>query len=86
MVSTRILRQVEPSGPALDPVLTQPKENMHTTDSQEAPLATPKKKVVRCDQTCTYVSGGKEPRRCNNKCAREPGHILNCKCRAHEMQ
>ena len=46
----------------------------------------PKPKIVRCDKICTYVGGGKEPQRCKSKCVREPGHILNCKCRSHEMQ
>ena len=46
----------------------------------------PKKKTVRCDKICVYAGDGKEPRRCKNKCTREPGHILNCKCRIHEMQ
>ena len=56
-------------------------------EEQPETVVTPKKKkVVRCDKTCTYVSGGKEPQRCKGKCAREPGHILNCKCRTHEMQ
>jgi hypothetical protein len=45
-----------------------------------------KKKIVRCDQICTYVTSGKEPRRCKTKCAKEKGHILSCKCRTHEMQ
>lgn len=49
-------------------------------------IATPKKKIVRCDKICTYVSSGNEPCRCKSKCSREPGHILNCKCRSHEMQ
>ena len=55
-------------------------------ESQKEPAATQKKKVVRCDKTCTYVSGSREPQPCKNKCSREPGHILNCKCKTHEMQ
>ena len=50
---------------------------------QKEPIAALKKKVVRCDKICTFC--GKETR-CKNKCSREPGHILNCKCRTHEMQ
>jgi hypothetical protein len=50
------------------------------------PIAAPKKKIVRCDKICIYVSGNKEPQRCKSKCSRESGHILNCKCRTHEMQ
>ncbi len=53
---------------------------------KEEPVAAPKKKVMRCDKICSYVGGGKEPQRCKSKCSREPGHILNCKCRTHEMQ
>jgi hypothetical protein len=55
-------------------------------EDQKAPIAAPKKKIARCNQTCTYVSSGKEPQQCKGKCVREPGHILNCKCRTHEMQ
>jgi hypothetical protein len=51
-------------------------------DQKEAPAA-PKKKIVRCDKICKYV--GRDSR-CKSKCSREPGHILNCKCRTHEMQ
>ena len=50
------------------------------------PVVVAKKKVARCDKICTYVGGGKEPQRCKSRCSREPGHILNCKCRTHEMQ
>ena len=53
---------------------------------QKEPVVAPKKKIVRCDMTCAYVGSGKEPQRCKAKCAREVGHILNCKCRTHEMQ
>jgi hypothetical protein len=53
---------------------------------QKQPDNAPKKKIVRCSQTCTYVTGGKEPRRCKNKCAQEAGHLLSCKCRSHELQ
>jgi hypothetical protein len=55
-------------------------------ENRKEPSGAPRKKVVRCDKMCAYVSSGKEPRRCKNRCAREPGHVLNCKCRAHEMQ
>ena len=55
-------------------------------DVLKEPIAAPKKKIVRCEKTCTYVGGGKEPQQCKSKCAREPGHILNCKSRTHEMQ
>lgn len=57
-----------------------------TEDQKEKPIVAPKKKIVRCDKTCTYVGSGTDPQRCKSKCVREPGHILNCKCRAHEMQ
>ena len=53
---------------------------------QKEPVAAPKKKIVRCEMTCMYVSGSKEPQRCKGKCVREAGHILNCKCKTHEMQ
>ena len=56
------------------------------TEAQKEPVVAPKKKVARCDKICSYVGGGKEPQRCKAKCSREPGHILNCKCRAHDMQ
>jgi hypothetical protein len=49
-------------------------------------ISVPKKKDVRCDQTCTYVSGGRDGSRCKNRCAKQPGHLLSCKCRTHEMQ
>jgi hypothetical protein len=56
-------------------------------DILKEPIAAPKKKIVRCDKICTYVGGSSnEPHRCKSKCSREPGHILNCKCRTHEMQ
>jgi hypothetical protein len=55
-------------------------------EAQKEPVVVTKKKIARCDKTCTYVSGGKEPRPCKSKCSREVGHILNCKCRSHEMQ
>ena len=45
-----------------------------------------KKKTVRCEGICAYVSGGKEPRRCKNRCGQEKGHVLSCKCRTHQMQ
>jgi hypothetical protein len=57
--------------------------NMTMAESQkEAPTA-PKKKIARCDKICKFV--GRDSR-CKSKCSREPGHILNCKCRTHEMQ
>lgn len=55
-------------------------------DSQKAPTVAPKKKIIRCDKTCAYMTGGSEPRQCKSKCSREAGHILSCKCRTHEMQ
>lgn len=56
-------------------------------DVQQEPVTTSKKKIARCDQICSYVSGSSnDPKRCKNKCCREPGHFLNCKCRTHEMQ
>lgn len=51
-----------------------------------APSAPPEKKIVRCDMICTYITSGKEPKRCKNKCVGEQGHVLSCKCRTHEMQ
>jgi hypothetical protein len=56
------------------------------SEAQKEPVAVPKKKIVRCDNTCAYISGGNEPHRCKNRCAKEPGHVISCKCRAHEMQ
>jgi hypothetical protein len=56
------------------------------SEEQKATVVLRKKKIARCDKTCTYVGSGKEPQQCKGKCAREPGHILNCKCRTHEMQ
>jgi hypothetical protein len=53
---------------------------------QKEPMAAPQKKIVRCDKICAYVGGGNEPHRCKSRCAREAGHILNCKCRTHDMQ
>jgi hypothetical protein len=57
-------------------------------DEIKEPVRAPKKKkVVCCEKICMYyVMSGNEPRRCKSKCVREPGHILNCKCRVHEMQ
>jgi hypothetical protein len=55
-------------------------------EDPKQPVVAPKKKIIRCDKICTYVGSGKEPQRCKSKCAREPGHILNCKCKTHEMQ
>ena len=54
-------------------------------DIRDAVVA-PKKKSARCGKTCTYFSNVKEPQRCKAKCGREPGHILNCKCRSHDLQ
>lgn len=45
-----------------------------------------KKKIVRCDKTCTYVGSFLDAQQCKNRCSREVGHFLNCKCRTHEMQ
>lgn len=55
-------------------------------EEQKQPVPAVKKKVARCDKICAYVGGGREPQRCKNKCSREPGHVLNCKCRTHDMQ
>jgi hypothetical protein len=55
-------------------------------EDQKDPIKVPKKKIFRCDKPCTYVVSGSAPHRCKRKCAREPGHILDCKCRTHEMQ
>jgi hypothetical protein len=55
-------------------------------EDQVNPVAAPKKKTARCGKTCAYVTGGREPKPCKNKCEREPGHFLDCKCRTHEMQ
>jgi hypothetical protein len=55
-------------------------------EEQKEPIVVPKKKIVRCDKPCAYIGGGREPQRCKGKCAREPGHIHDCKCRTHEMQ
>jgi hypothetical protein len=60
--------------------------NLKMAEDQKEPIAAPKKKIVRCDKVCTYVSSGNEPRRCKARCAQEAGHILSCKCRTHEMQ
>jgi hypothetical protein len=53
---------------------------------QKEPIPAPKKKINRCEKICAHFGGGKEPQRCKSRCAREPGHILNCKCRTHDMQ
>jgi hypothetical protein len=55
-------------------------------EDQKEPIAVPKKKIVRCDKPCAYVGSTSQSQRCKKKCSREPGHILNCKCRTHEMQ
>ena len=52
-------------------------------EGQNEQIAAPKKKTVRCDKICTYVSSGKEPQQCKSKCAKAPGHVLNCKCKTH---
>jgi hypothetical protein len=52
----------------------------------EKPISAPKKKGGRCDQICAYVAGGRDGKRCKNRCAQEPGHVLSCKCKSHEMQ
>jgi len=56
------------------------------SEEPKTPPTATKKKVVRCNKTCTYIHGGSEPHQCKGKCGREPGHFLNCKCRTHEMQ
>ena len=61
-------------------------EYLTMADQPKEPVQPPKKKIVRCDQICTYVGSGRDAPRCKNKCAKEPGHFLNCKCRTHEMQ
>ena len=50
------------------------------------PIPAPKKMIVRCDKICKYFGSGIDGSRCKNKCFRESGHIINCKCRYHEMQ
>lgn len=45
-----------------------------------------KKRIARCDKGCMYVASARDAQRCKNKCSREVGHILNCKCRTHDMQ
>ena len=55
-------------------------------DIVKEPIAAPKKKIVRCDKICTYVGSANDSHRCKSKCVREPGHVINCKCRTHEMQ
>jgi hypothetical protein len=57
---------------------------MSEQEKQVASL--PKKKIVRCRQTCTYIGGGRDASQCKNKCAQEEGHVLSCKCKTHEMQ
>jgi hypothetical protein len=52
-------------------------------EAQKQLITALKKKIVRCDKICTYC--GRDAL-CKNKCSREPGHILNCKCKTHEMQ
>jgi len=59
---------------------------MNMAENPNALVVAAKKKIVRCNKTCTYVTSGNEPRPCKGKCAREAGHFLNCKCRTHEMQ
>jgi hypothetical protein len=57
-----------------------------TEEPKETTVAPKKKRIVRCDKICTYIGGGRDAQQCKGKCSREPGHILNCKCRSHEMQ
>lgn len=54
---------------------------------QHVSINAPKeKRLVRCDKSCTYVGQSLDAQRCKNRCSREAGHFLNCKCRTHEMQ
>jgi hypothetical protein len=53
---------------------------------QKEAIKLPKPKVERCHSICAYWAGGNEGKQCKNKCSRESGHILNCKCRSHELQ
>lgn len=55
-------------------------------EGQKTLIAAPKKKSVRCNGICAYPGSGREPQRCKSKCAKEPGHVISCKCRTHEMQ
>jgi hypothetical protein len=55
-------------------------------EASKEPISSPKKKIIRCDQICTYVGSGRDAPRCKNKCAQEVGHVLSCKCKTHEMQ
>jgi hypothetical protein len=55
-------------------------------EASKEPVSPPKKKIVRCEQTCTYVGSGRDAPRCKNRCAQEVGHVLSCKCKTHEMQ
>jgi hypothetical protein len=55
------------------------------SEDQNPPVIAPKPKIVRCGKSCTHMSGGREPKQCTAKCVRAPGHVLNCKCRSHEM-
>lgn len=54
--------------------------------SEQPPAPPVKKKIVRCDKTCTYVGSGRDAPQCKNKCAQEVGHVLSCKCKTHAMQ
>ena len=56
------------------------------TNVQKEPISAPKRRLSVVTRFAAYVGGGSEPQRCKNKCAKEPAHVLNCKCRAHEMQ
>jgi len=56
------------------------------SEDQSGPASPPKKKVARCGQTCAYVVPGKEAQQCKSKCCKEPGHVVSCKCRTHELQ
>lgn len=55
---------------------------------QEQPNAvkTRSQKSPRCEKTCSYLTAGNESKRCKNRCDKEPGHFLNCKCKNHELQ
>jgi hypothetical protein len=61
-------------------------ERMTMADQPKAPVSPPKKKIVRCEQTCAYIGSGRDAPRCKNRCSQEVGHVLSCKCKTHEMQ
>ena len=60
--------------------------SLNMAEVQKDPVAAPKKKIVRCDKICKYFGSGIDGSRCKKKCTRESGHIINCKCRTHEVQ